>query len=100
MGTRYGPVPTVPPSRWGPESSSVPVAVGRGWGAARHSSARPVPSVMRVAFNFPSVEVEEEEKDKENIPAPDNVPRGAIAREFAPARAQGTAGRVPGDQGG
>ncbi|KAM6369988.1 putative E3 ubiquitin-protein ligase makorin-1 [Pluvialis apricaria] len=91
MGTRYGPVPAVFPSRWGSEPSSVPVAVARGWGPARHGSARPVPSVMHVAFKFPSVQVEEEEKDKENIPAPDNVPHGAIGGEFAPAQAWGTA---------
>ncbi|XP_075299027.1 putative E3 ubiquitin-protein ligase makorin-1 [Opisthocomus hoazin] len=86
-GTRCGPVPTVPPG-------SVPAAVARGWGGARCGSAHPVSSVTHVASKFPSEEVEEGEKDK-NIPAPDNIPRGAIGGEFVPARARGASGSQP-----
>ncbi|XP_009463984.1 PREDICTED: probable E3 ubiquitin-protein ligase makorin-1 [Nipponia nippon] len=89
VGTRCSPVPR---SRWGSEPRSVPVAVSRGWGGAWRNSAHPVPSVMHVAFKFPSVEVEEEEKDKENIPAPDNIPHGAVGGEFVPARARRASG--------
>ncbi|XP_063212930.1 probable E3 ubiquitin-protein ligase makorin-1 [Chroicocephalus ridibundus] len=95
VGTRYGTVPTVPPGRWGSEPRSGPVALARGWGGARHSSSHPVPCVTHVAFKFRSMEIEEEEKDKENIPAPDNVPRGAIGGEFVPAQAQGASGSQP-----
>ncbi|KAM6233051.1 putative E3 ubiquitin-protein ligase makorin-1 [Spheniscus humboldti] len=95
VGTCYGPVPTQPPSRWGSEPGRVPAAVAQGWGGARRSSAHPVPSMMHVAFKFPSVEVEEEEKDKENIPAPDNIPRGAVGGEFVPTRARGASGSQP-----
>ncbi|XP_009984963.1 PREDICTED: probable E3 ubiquitin-protein ligase makorin-1, partial [Tauraco erythrolophus] len=42
-----------------------------------------------------SVEVEEEKKDEENIPAPGNVPHGAIGREFVPQRARGASGSQP-----
>jgi len=90
-GTRCGPVPTVPPG-------SVPAAVARGWGGARCGSAHPVSSVTHVASKFPSEEVEEGEKDK-NIPAPDNIPRGAIGGEFVPARARGASGRCWGARG-
>lgn len=92
VGTRYGPVPTVPHSHWVSEPGSVPMAVARGWGRAQRSVARPAPSMMYTAFKFPSVEVEEEEKD-ENIPAPDNVPRGAMGGEFVTAQARGASGR-------
>ncbi|XP_064328092.1 E3 ubiquitin-protein ligase makorin-2-like [Phalacrocorax carbo] len=81
VGTRYAPVP---PGHRGSEPGSVLGA----W----HSSARPVPSVTHAAFKFPSVE---EDKDKENIPAPDNLPRGAIGREFVLAQAQGASGYQP-----
>ncbi|XP_053943972.1 probable E3 ubiquitin-protein ligase makorin-1 [Cuculus canorus] len=92
VGTRYGPVS---PSFWDSEPSSVPARdLGRPQdsGGPLPSSAHPVPSVVRVAFKFPNVEVEEEETHKENIPAPHNVHRGAISREFVPARAQGAPG--------
>ncbi|XP_032865439.1 probable E3 ubiquitin-protein ligase makorin-1 isoform X2 [Tyto alba] len=92
VGIRYGPVPPVPPGRRGLEPGRPPAAVARGWGGARHSSARPVPRVMRVAFKFASMEGKEEEKNKDNIPAPDNVPRGAAGGEFVPAQAQGASG--------
>ncbi|KAM6114466.1 uncharacterized protein FYN12_012017 [Phoenicopterus ruber ruber] len=95
VGTRYGPVPTVPPGHWGSEPSSVPTAAARGWGGARRSSAQPVPSVSHVVFKSPSGEVEEEEKEKENIPAPGNVPCGAIGGEFVPAEARGASGSPP-----
>ncbi|XP_014809096.1 PREDICTED: probable E3 ubiquitin-protein ligase makorin-2 [Calidris pugnax] len=99
VGTLYGPLPTVPPSHWGSEPHSGPAAGARGPGGSRHSLAHPVPSVMRVAFKFSSMEIEEEEKDKENIPAPDNVPRGAMGGEFVPARARGASGSQPRGQG-
>ncbi|KAM8988487.1 putative E3 ubiquitin-protein ligase makorin-1 [Ara ararauna] len=91
VGTRYGPVPPVPRSYWGSE----PVPMARGWGGARRSLAHPPPSVTHMAFKFPSMEVEVEKKAKENIPAPDDVPRGAIGGEAVPARAQGASGSQP-----
>nr|XP_021136825.1 probable E3 ubiquitin-protein ligase makorin-2 [Columba livia] len=48
--------------------------------------------MMYMALKFPSAE--EEEKD-ENIPAPDNVPYGAMGGEFIPARARGASGSQP-----
>ncbi|XP_050767133.1 probable E3 ubiquitin-protein ligase makorin-1 [Gymnogyps californianus] len=96
VGTHYGHVPR---GHWGLEPSRVPAAVARGWGGARRSSAHPVPSVMHVAFKFASMEVEEEEKDKENIPAPDNIPCGAISGAFVPARARGASGSQPQELG-
>ncbi|XP_075578664.1 uncharacterized protein LOC142595111 [Pelecanus crispus] len=95
VGTHYGSVPTVPPGHRSSEPSSAPAAVARGWRGARYGSAHPVPSVTHVAFKFPSVEVEEEEKDKEIIPEPDNVPRGAVGGELVPARAQGASDSHP-----
>ncbi|CAM9879366.1 unnamed protein product [Bubo scandiacus] len=95
VGTRYGPVPPIPPSRWGSEPGRVPVAAGRGWGGAQHSSAHPVPSMTHVAFKFASMAVEEDKKDKDNIPAPDNVPGAATGRESVPAQAQGASGSQP-----
>ncbi|XP_061298497.1 probable E3 ubiquitin-protein ligase makorin-1 [Pezoporus flaviventris] len=90
VGTRYGPVPPAPRSYWGLEPA--PVAMARGWGGARRSLAPPAPSVTHVAFKFPSVEVEGERKAKEKIPAPDDVPRGAVGGEAVPARARGASG--------
>ncbi|XP_054659446.1 E3 ubiquitin-protein ligase makorin-2-like [Grus americana] len=92
VGTHYYPVPS---GHWGSEPSSVPAAVAQGQGRAYRSSAHLVPSMMRVAFKFPGVEVKEEEKDKENIPAPDNVPHGAIGGEFVPTGTRGASGSQP-----
>ncbi|KAM4645682.1 uncharacterized protein AAGF69_013540 isoform 2-T2 [Amazona ochrocephala] len=88
VGARYGPVPPVPRSYW----DSEPVPMARGWGGARRILAHPAPGVMHVAFKFPSMEVAGEKKAKESIPAPGDVPRGAIGGAAVPARAQGPSG--------
>ncbi|XP_065554395.1 E3 ubiquitin-protein ligase makorin-2-like isoform X2 [Lathamus discolor] len=93
VGTRYGPVPPVPRSYWA--SDPAPMAMARGWGGARCSLPPPAPSVTHVAFKFPSVEAEGERKAKEKIPAPDDVPRGAIGGEAVPAQAEGASGSQP-----
>ncbi|XP_069627992.1 probable E3 ubiquitin-protein ligase makorin-1 [Haliaeetus albicilla] len=99
VGTLYGPRPTVPPSRWSSDPGRVPAAAAQGWGGARHGLVHPVPTVTHVAFKFASMKVEEEEKNKENITAPGNIPRGAIGGEFVPAQAQGASGRCKAAQG-
>lgn len=94
VGTRYGPVPAVSRGHRVSEPGSVPEAAARGWGGAQHSVARPDPSM---ALKFPSVEAEEKD---ENIPAPDNVPYGAMGGEFSPARARGASGRCAAEDTG
>ncbi|KAM3658905.1 uncharacterized protein VK521_012914 [Ammospiza maritima maritima] len=48
-----------------------------------------------VAFRFPKVEVEVEEKDKKSIPAVGNIPRGATSGELVPTKARGASGFQP-----
>lgn len=99
VGTLYGPRPTVPPSRWSSDPGRVPAAAAQGWGGARRGLVHPVPTVTHVAFKFASMKVEEEKKNKENITAPGNIPRGAIGGESVPAQAQGASGRCKAAQG-
>uniref|UniRef100_A0A663MDP5 RING-type E3 ubiquitin transferase n=1 Tax=Athene cunicularia TaxID=194338 RepID=A0A663MDP5_ATHCN len=66
--------------RWGSPPGRALAAVAQGWGGAQRSSAHPVPNMTHMAFKFASLAVEEDEKDKDNIPAPDNVPGGAAQR--------------------
>ncbi|XP_005142246.2 probable E3 ubiquitin-protein ligase makorin-1 [Melopsittacus undulatus] len=87
---RYGPIAPVPRSYWG--SEAVPVAMAQGWGGAQRSLAPPAPSMAHVAFKFPSVEVRGGKKAKEKIPAPGDVPRGAVGGAAVPARARGGSG--------
>lgn len=50
-------------------------------------------SMTCVAFKFPKVEVEVEEKDKKNIPAVGNILQETISKEFVPTKAWGASGR-------
>lgn len=71
-GSRHSPMPSVAPGAW-------------------HTWVPAVP--MRADFRLPNVEVEEEEDDKENIPALSNASGRAVPEEFIPWRARGAAGR-------
>lgn len=73
-GSRHSPVPSVAPGAW---RTSVPA----------------VPRATRADFRLPNVEVEEEEDDKENVPALSNASGRAVREEFIPWRARGAAGR-------
>lgn len=83
----------MPHRHWGLEPDTEPTAMDRDQGGAQCTSVHPARSVTRVAFKFPKVEVEVEEKDKKNTPALGNVPLGAISGEFVPAKARGASGR-------
>lgn len=70
--SHHSPMPSVAPGAW-------------------HTSVPAVP--MRADFRLPNVEVEEEEDDKENVPALSNASGRAVPEEFIPWRARGAAGR-------
>ncbi|XP_010125032.1 PREDICTED: probable E3 ubiquitin-protein ligase makorin-1 [Chlamydotis macqueenii] len=93
VGTSDGPMPTASPSRWCSEPGNVPAAVAQGWEGAWCWPAQSVPSVTHVAFELPSVDIEEE--DKENISAPDNVPCGTIGGECVPVQSWSASGSQP-----
>uniref|UniRef100_A0A8B9C701 RING-type E3 ubiquitin transferase n=1 Tax=Anser brachyrhynchus TaxID=132585 RepID=A0A8B9C701_9AVES len=57
--SRHSPVPSVAPGR-------------QGWRGAWRTSVPAVPRATRAAFRLPNVEVEEEEDDKEDVPALNN----------------------------
>uniref|UniRef100_A0A8B9DIF5 RING-type E3 ubiquitin transferase n=1 Tax=Anser cygnoides TaxID=8845 RepID=A0A8B9DIF5_ANSCY len=78
--SRHSPVPGVAPGR-------------QGWRGAWRTSVPAVPRATRAAFRLPNVEVEEEEDDKEDVPALNNPPGRAVREEFIPAGARGAAGR-------
>ncbi|XP_027300731.3 uncharacterized protein [Anas platyrhynchos] len=73
-GSRHSPMPSVAPGAW-------------------HTWVPAVP--MRADFRLPNVEVEEEEDDKENIPALSNASGRAVPEEFIPWRARGAAALLP-----
>uniref|UniRef100_A0A8C3C5Z6 RING-type E3 ubiquitin transferase n=1 Tax=Cairina moschata TaxID=8855 RepID=A0A8C3C5Z6_CAIMO len=75
-GSRHSPVPSVAPGAW---RTSVPA----------------VPRATRADFRLPNVEVEEEEDDKENVPALSNASGRAVREEFIPWRARGAAALLP-----
>ncbi|XP_025967698.2 probable E3 ubiquitin-protein ligase makorin-1 [Dromaius novaehollandiae] len=89
-GSRRGPEPTVPPGYQGSEATRLPQVLARSWGGARHRSAPAEPSATQLTSRFPSLQLEEE--DKENVPAPDNPPSQAVAGELVPACAPGASG--------
>uniref|UniRef100_A0A8B9C8F1 RING-type E3 ubiquitin transferase n=1 Tax=Anser brachyrhynchus TaxID=132585 RepID=A0A8B9C8F1_9AVES len=64
--SRHSPVPSVAPGR-------------QGWRGAWRTSVPAVPRATRAAFRLPNVEVEEEEDDKEDVPALNN-PLGRAVR--------------------
>ncbi|XP_068515818.1 probable E3 ubiquitin-protein ligase makorin-1 isoform X2 [Anas acuta] len=72
--SRHSPMPSAAPSAWRTSVPAVP---------------------MRADFRLPNVEVEEEEDDKENIPALNNASGRAVHEEFIPWRAWGAAGSHP-----
>ncbi|KAM4759420.1 uncharacterized protein ACIQIH_017081 [Cyanocitta cristata] len=73
VGTQYG---LVPHHHWGLEPDTEPTAMERDQRGAQYTSVHPAHSVTHVAFKFPKVEVEVEEKDKKNIPALGFQPQG------------------------
>lgn len=70
--SHHSPMPSVAPGAWRTSVPAVP---------------------MRADFRLPNVEVEEEEDDKENVPALSNASGRAVPEEFIPWRARGAAGR-------
>ncbi|XP_029818378.1 probable E3 ubiquitin-protein ligase makorin-2, partial [Manacus vitellinus] len=85
--SRHGLDPSMPPCHWGPEPGTVPTATAQGWVGPQRTSDYPAPSTTHVAFKFPNMEVEVEQKDKKNVAAPDN-----ITGEFVPTHAQRASG--------
>lgn len=87
VGTQYSLMP-----HWhcGLEPGTEPTAMDQDQKRAQCTMAG---SMTCVAFKFPKVEVEVEEKDKKNIPAVDNILHEAISEEFVPTKACGASGR-------
>lgn len=77
----------------GQEPGTEPTAKDRDQGGPQGTSVHPASSMTCVTIPFLKLKAEEEEKDKENMPAVDNVPCGAIRGEFVPTRAQDASGR-------
>ncbi|XP_030088598.1 probable E3 ubiquitin-protein ligase makorin-1 isoform X2 [Serinus canaria] len=82
----------MPHCHCGQEPGTEPTAMHRDQEGPQCSTAC---SMTCVAFKFPKVEVEVEEKDKKNIPALGNITRGAISGEFVPTKARGASGFQP-----
>ncbi|XP_047927060.2 probable E3 ubiquitin-protein ligase makorin-1 isoform X1 [Anser cygnoides] len=80
--SRHSPVPSVAPGH-------------QGWRGAWRTSVPAVPRATRAAFRLPNVEAEEEEDDKEDVPALNNPPGRAVREEFIPAGARGAAALLP-----
>ncbi|XP_025912304.1 probable E3 ubiquitin-protein ligase makorin-2 [Apteryx rowi] len=100
VGSQWGHEPPMPPGRRGSELVCLPQALARSWGGARCRSAPAEPSATQLTFRFPRVQLEEEEEeDKENVPAPDNPPSRAVDGECVPAGAQGASSSRPGGLG-
>lgn len=87
------------PRRHRGEAGTDPTAMDRDQGGAQGTSVHPAPGMTCVTFEFLKLEVGVEEKDKKNIPALANVPRGAISGEFVCTKAQDASGRCWAAQG-
>ncbi|XP_062365480.1 probable E3 ubiquitin-protein ligase makorin-1 [Cinclus cinclus] len=92
VGTQYGVMPRCPCSQ---EPAAEPTAMDWDQGGAHCTSVHPAHSMTCVAFKFPKVKVEVEEKDKKNIPALGNVHCGAVSGEFVPTKARGASDFQP-----
>ncbi|XP_072774957.1 uncharacterized protein [Taeniopygia guttata] len=89
VGIQYG---LMPHCHCGQEPGTEPTAMERDQGGAQCTMAH---SKTCVAFKFPKVEAEVEEKDKKNIPSLGNIPHGDISGEFVPTKAQSASGFQP-----